>query len=225
MKTSNILLIGLLVVMLLFGMGSNLVLKTEFEKINKNDMFSGYRKEPLKPFSYISIGGKAFGYAQIQPGENFEIRTTANPRILDWKIVKDTLKINYKKDWNDEGFSPPNPFWGAPIIYILAPEISMIKSNDVRTKVSGWNSMDMVVRQKGERMLMINNKITNLSVQIESNGYLEIDQTNQIANAKVVVKDSSNFVTDNVFKSFSMQVDSAAHVNLPGNLLKKSNHL
>ena len=222
MKTSNILLIGLLVVTLLFGMGSNLVLKGEFEKINKNDLYSGYRKESLKPFKYVTLGGKPFGYAQIQPGQNFEIRTKANPKILDWKIEKDTLKLNYKKDWKDDGYSPPDPFWGPPVIYILAPEISMIESNNVRTKVSGWDNQDLVVRQKGERMRMINNKIANLSVQINSQGHVEIDQKNDIGTANVFVKDSSNFSTENVFKSFNIQVDSAARVSLPGNLLKKA---
>jgi|GEM_PF-786301 len=222
MKTSNILLIGLLVVTLLFGMGSNLVLKSEFEKVNKGDTYAGYRKEPLKPFKYVSLGGKAFGYTQIEPGKDFEMRTTANPRILEWKIENDTLKLNYKKDWNDEGYGAINPFWGRPVAYILAPNLSGIESKGVRTMVSGWNSQELVLRQQGQRMLMVNNKIANLSLQIDAQGYIEINQKNKIGTANVLVKDSSNFITENVFKSFNIQVDSAARVSLPGNLLKKA---
>lgn len=219
MKTSNILLIALLAVTLLFGMGSNLVLKNEFGKINKDGLYAGFRKEPLRPFKYISLGGNAYGYTEIRPGKEFEIRTTLNPKLLEWKVAGDTLKITYKKNRNDEGYNYPNPYWGAPAVYILAPEVSYIESQNVITKVSDWNSKNLRINQQGQQMLLLNNTIHQFSAEIDHQGFLQIDRKNSIYNANVSVSDSSTFATENVFKSFRMQVDSAAKVSVPGSLL------
>jgi hypothetical protein len=221
MKTSNKLLIALLAITLLFGLSANSILKIEFDKINKGDQYVGYRKEPLKPFKYVTLGGKDFGYAQIEPGKNFEIRTTANPKILNWKIENDTLKLNYDKDWNDEGYGAINPFWGTPVIYVLAPELSGIESRGVICKVNGWTSKNLTINQQGQRMLITNSTIDTLSARIDLDGYLEIDKKNNIALANVNVKNNSNFITENVYRTFNMHADSAAHVSLPGNLLRK----
>lgn len=221
MKTSNILLIALLAVTLLFGMGSNLVLKNEFGKINKDGMYAGFRKEPLKPFKYVTLGGKSFGYTEIRPGKEFEIRTTLNSKLLEWKLAGDTLKITFKKTWKGEGYNYPNPYWGAPVLYILAPEVSYIESHHVVTKVSDWNSKKLTINQRGQQMLLLNNNIHQFSAQIGHQGFLQIDKKNSINNASVLVNDSSTFATENVFKSFSMQVDSAAKVSVPGSLLSK----
>ena len=46
---------------------------------------------------------------------------------------------------------------------------------------------------------------------------------NQIGAATIQVRDSSTLIVDkDVFKTLQIQVDSSAHLNLPGSLLKKS---
>lgn len=225
MKTSNILILGLLALTLLFGLSSNFVLKGEFKKIDQNDPFAGYRKEPLKSFKYVTLSGKAFGLTQIQQGDKFEVRTTINPEILDWNIVNDTLKVNYKRNWNEAGYNPPNPFDGKPVIYIIAPKLSYIRSSGVTCIVRNWKTEDLTIDQRGNRMLITDNTFGNLSARLTAQGYIQINHKNKIEKAVVTVKDSSAFTTENVFKSFSMQVDSAAHVSLPGNLIKQTTNL
>ena len=105
MKTSNILLTCLLAVMLLFIVGSNLVLKAEFDKIDRKDAFYGYKQETVKTFKYIKIQGKQIGITQIQPGKNYEIRFNKDRKLFDWKVIGDTLEMTYKRTWNEQPIS------------------------------------------------------------------------------------------------------------------------
>ncbi|GLU52073.1 hypothetical protein [Dyadobacter frigoris] len=221
MKHSNILIIGLLAIILLFVAGSNLVLKAEFEKIDQKDPFSGYKREILKPFSYVKINGKQVGVTQIQPGAAFQIHYITDRKMLDWKINGDTLELTHKAI-SDEAADRYFDFDSKPAIYISAPKLSGVDVSNTVNIIKGWKTTDFILNQKGKSTLLTENSISNLSARLNSGGYLLINGKNKIGKSNILVKDSSELSSDkDVFNSFEVSVDSLAKIKLPGSLYKK----
>jgi hypothetical protein len=222
MKTSNLLLISLLSVMLLFVVGSNLVLKAEFDKIDRKDAFYGYKQEAVKPFKYVKLQGKQIGITQIQPGNSFEIRYNTDRKLFDWKVVGDTIEMTYKRTWDEEADQHDN-FNYKPAVYIIAPELSGLNAAKATSIVKGWKNKDLVIKQQGNSIQLTDNRINNLSVILHSGAYMKIDGKNQIEHSTAQVKDSSSLTADkNIFKSFKADVDSTGHISLPGDLYGKA---
>jgi hypothetical protein len=222
MKTSNILLICLLAVTLLFIVGSNLVLKAEFDKLDRKDAFYGYKQETVKTFKYVKIQGKQIGITQIQPGTNYEIRFNKDRKLFDWKVIGDTLEMTYKRTWNEQPNQHDNLKF-KPVVYILAPQISGVTTEKATSIIKGWKNQNMIIKQSGNVMLLTDNTIHDLSALLTEGGNMKIGSNNRIENAAAQVKDSSTLSTEkNIFKSFQAHVNSTGHISLPGDLYKKT---
>ncbi|WP_159473724.1 hypothetical protein [Dyadobacter sp. 3J3] len=221
MKQSNFLIIGLLALILLFVVGSNLVLKAEFDKIDQKDPFSGYKREILKPFSYVKINGKQVGLTQIQPGATFQIYYVTDRKMLDWKIKGDTLELTHKSI-SDEASDRHLDFDSKPVFYISAPKLSGVDAANTVNIIKGWKTTDFTLIQKGKSTLLTENSISNLSARLNSGGYLLINGKNKIGKSNILVKDSSELSSEkDIFNSFEVSVDSLAKIKLPGSMYKK----
>lgn len=221
MKQSNFLIIGLLAVILLFVVGSNLVLKAEFDKIDQKDPFSGYKREILKPFSYVKINGKQVGVTQIQPGAAFQIFYVTDRKMLDWKIKGDTLELTHKGSEEEAAYRHFD-FDSKPVFYISAPKLSGVDASNTVNIIKGWKTTDFTLNQKGKSTLLTENSISNLSAKINSGGNLLINGKNKIGKSNILVKDSSELSSEkDVFNSFEVNVDSLAKIKLPGSMYKK----
>ncbi|MCF0057103.1 GIN domain-containing protein [Dyadobacter sp. CY356] len=222
MKQSNILIIGLVAVILLFVVGLNLVLKAEYEKIDQNDPFYGYKKEVLKPFTFVKINGKQVGVTQIQPGTDFQIHYITDKKMLDWKIKGDTLELT-QKALSDDIANRSYDFDVKPSFYITAPELSGVDALNTTSIIKGWKTTNFSLHQNGKSTLLIENTFGNLSARISSGGYLLIQGNNKIGKSNISVRDSSELSSEkDVFGLFQVSVDSLAKIKLPGNLYKKN---
>ena len=232
MKTSNLLLLGLLLLLFIAMIGVDLSLKKEFERIDRNDPYYGYSRDSLKPFKYVKLSGSNFTLTQIQPGKQFEIRKsdfeeyTKNSKI-EWEVISDTLYVNFikSKEYNPS-FNIYQELNQGVGIYILAPKLSGINSAEIVCKVNKWPSGDFNVIQSGSGMHLLNNSFDHLDIVSRKRGYVAILDGNRLGNTKVQVRDTSSFRADkDVFKSFQMQADSMTSVTLPGSLLNKNKDL
>lgn len=223
MKKSNIFIIGLLAITLIFVVGSNLVLKAEFDKIDLSDPYYGYKKEGLKPFSHIKINGKQAGLTQIQQGVAFEIRYIPEREKVEWKINGDTLELTHKPIQLQD-YDPYYDFDSKPVIYIIAPILSGADVANTVNILKGWKTTDFTLKQKGNSTLLTENSISNLSANLKSGGYLLINGKNKIGASNISVKDSSELSSErDIFGSFHVTADSLARVKLPGSLYNKLN--
>jgi hypothetical protein len=219
MKTSNILLILVFTFSFLALFGSNMVLKSEYDKIDKKDPLYGFNREIVKPFKYVKLEGKAFGLTEIHPGKNFEVLTLPEKKLLEWKVTGDTLVFTYKRDW--ELFRPfsEQDLAIAPTIFITAPDIKGVIAHNVPFKLKNWKSTDMFVQQNSGALLLSDNTIENLKTDVSSGGFLMINPTNAFGNADIQIADSSGFkVEKEVFKSLRARVDSSSHISIPGGM-------
>lgn len=228
MKTSNLLLLALLAFVFISMIGYDLGLKKNFDRIDRNDPYYGYSHDKLPPFKYVKLTGKQFGMVQILPGKNFEMRKQNLSGFpynagLEWKIVGDTLLVTHSLDIDRYAFGNGYTFGRNTYLYIMAPALSGIQSDGIVASVKGWKGDEFLVKQTGEGIRLMDNVFDQLSIEAHAGGYVEMKGSNHIGAAKIQVRDSSTLIVEkDVFESLKVQVDSSAHLNLPGSLLKKS---
>lgn len=231
MKTSNLLLLALLAFVFISMIGYDLGLKKNFDRIDRNDPYYGYSHDTLPPFKYIKLRGKQFGMVQILPGKIFEMRQQNLSGFpynagLEWKVVGDTLFIDHSLDIDRYAFGNGYAFGRNTYLYIMAPALSGVQSDGIVTSVKGWKGGEFSVRQTGEGIRLTDNTFDQLIIEAHAGGYVEITGNNHIGAATMQVRDSSTLIVEkDVFKSLKVQVDSTAHINLPGSLIKKNLNL
>lgn len=74
MKTSNKLIIALILVSLIAMLGTNLEIKAEYNKIKPDDLFYGFDITPVKSFKTVVLVGNDHGFVEIRPGKSNEVR-------------------------------------------------------------------------------------------------------------------------------------------------------
>jgi hypothetical protein len=223
MKASNVLVICVLALIFLGILGSNIVLKAEYEKLRKEDPLAGYKKEVLSPFKYVKLQGKTFGVTEIRQGTKSEINLNVDPKYLSWEVKRDTLIVTYKKDWI-EGWSRREEMLNSVAnIYIFTPQLSYVSSDNAFCRVKGWKSNDLTIDQKGSLFVLSDNQITNVDLKLYAGNLAKIEASNVFGKMKLAVADSSSLIMEKSdIKTISAQIDNSAQVSMPGSLLKKA---
>lgn len=223
MKASNILVISLLAMIFLGIIGSNMVLKAEYEKLRKEDPLAGYKKETLKPFKYVKLEGKTFGVTEIRPGTKPEINQNGDPKELSWEVRHDTLVVTFKKDWAQNWPHREELLGSVASIYIFTPQLSGVDSDNAFCRIKGWKSNALTVNQKGSLFVMVDNEIANLDLNLTSGNYGKIGSRNVLGNVRLQIADSSSLIVEkDVIKTFDADIANSAHVSMPGSLLRKA---
>jgi hypothetical protein len=222
MKTSNILLIVTISIFFLVTLSSNLVLKSQFDKIDKNDAFYGFSKHQIKPFQYVKLQGRDVGLTEIRQGPAAEIRMITLPKYLRWDFSGDTLILTYTGEVN-QGYRPRGGTYGSlPSFYVITPALKGIISDNIRCKVRNYKFEDLMVQQNGDGLFLAGSSIDNLTANVAANGYFKLGQDNQIGTADITVHDSSELSADkDMFKLFNAKIDSSAYISMPGSMLQK----
>lgn len=222
MKTSNILFIVTVSIFFLVTLCSNLVLKTQFDKIDKNDPFYGFSKHQVKPFQYVKLQGQDVGVTEIRQGPVAEIRMITLSRYMQWDYSGDTLVLTYIPEGNP-GYRPRGGgFTAFPSFYVITPSLKGIVSDNIRCKVRDFKFGDLVVQQKGDGLFLAGSSIDNLTASVSAYGYLKLDPNNHIGTADIAVHDSSALSAEkDMFKQFNAKIDSTAYISMPGSMLKK----
>jgi hypothetical protein len=222
MKTSHILFLTTISLFVAFTLGINWVLKSEFEKIDKTDPYVGFSSHPLKPFKYVKLHGSGFGLTEIRTDKAPEIKMIIEPKYIDWKVANDTLTIFYKNDWKRNNMIIGADYEARPSIYVFTPTLAGITSDQIRTRVMRVKTPRLDIHQNGDGMLLMRSEIQEIKVDVKNNGYLRFHAFNNPLNADITVTDSSSFQSDkDIFKHLSASIDSTAHLNVPGSVVRK----
>ena len=133
------ILLALLIILISGVFISNIILKKEFDKVDKSDIYWDYDKVLLQPFKYLKItGGNITNIA-------FEQSDKSSARLLsDWKryhggnikahVTNDTLFINFD-------FKPANiyeKFWMQDeiVVRLFSPELLSVNGFNTRFEMN-----------------------------------------------------------------------------------------
>ena len=111
MKTSNKLLIAIFTLVLFAIIGTNLILKAEYEKIDLHDPFYGYSMEKVEPYKVVALKGNGYGLIQIQQGNIFQVRVKEKHKNqVNWNLKHDTLTLSFVPEQSLHQFDQGDPF-------------------------------------------------------------------------------------------------------------------
>lgn len=226
MKRSNQLILLLLGVVFLGIFASSQVLKSEYENIDKNNIYHNYTREELQNFSKLSIEGNYPGLVQIQQGDSFEIRTLMNsPMRVEWKQEEDALQLSIKypeqRDNSLTNYAFNNERAG---VYITTPTLSSLYTSGVSCRLKNWKQDSMIVSIQGKQrgLLLKESNIQKLHATIAQGGLLLLEADNHIMTAHLSVLDSSTLYSEHeVIDSLHLKYDEHAILRLSGKLIRQ----
>jgi len=165
MKFTSKVLLTLLVLLVVGLLSSNIILKKEYDKVDKSDIYWNYEKVLQQPFKYLKItGGNVTRIA-------FEQSTKYSVRILqEWKryhngeikahVTNDTLYINFD-------FIPSNlfeKFWmrGITAVRIFSPELLSFEGYNTNFEMYKLKQKSINVNMSGKSGFEIESMIPAL---------------------------------------------------------------
>ncbi|WP_254411078.1 hypothetical protein [Dyadobacter diqingensis] len=223
MKTSNKLIVALILVSLIAMLGTNLEIKAEYNKIKPDDLFYGYETKPVKSFKTVVLIGNDHGFVEIQPGKSNQVRINKDySDRVKHTISGDTLKISYLEKERNK-YPAPDLVWARwPVVYIEAQQLTSVSINDIPCKIKGWHSDYLDLSSNSSFTLLDGNSIKNVSALYQQGSGLQINKSNTLGNTVIKIRDSSSLtIQQDVFTSLDLDVATTAKANLSGDLLKK----
>jgi hypothetical protein len=165
MKFTSKVLLTLLVILFAGLLSSNIILKKEYDKVDKSDIYWNYEKVLQQPFKYLKItGGNGTKIA-------FEQSPNCSVRILqDWKrwhngdlkahVNNDTLFINFD-------FIPANLYeksWmqGITAVRIFSPQLLSIDGFNTNFEMFKLKQKSIAVNMSGKSVFELESMIPDM---------------------------------------------------------------
>ncbi len=207
MKFTSKVLLALLVVLIGGLLSSNIILKREYDKVDKTDIYWNYERVLEQPFKYLKItGGNGTKIA-------FEQSLTASVRILqEWKRWHNgDLKAHVNNDtlFIDFDFVPANlyeKFWMKDItaVRIFSPQLLSVDGFNTNFEMFKLKQKSMNVNIAGKSQFEVESMINSLDT-------LNILQRDS---SEVIFEMSPDYKEDSSNKGKEITVTDTAKGNL-----------
>lgn len=238
MKLTTKILLALLLLFTLGLFASNAVLKSEYEKRDKNDIYWTYGKILEKPFKYLSIEGGNITSIVYEQSKASSVRV-----FKDWEgfkdgrvtasVSNDTLYLSFPKAPKDQ-YEKQMLKWFIPV-RIFSPELLSVKGVDTKLEMFKLKQKNISVDMSGKSSFEIESMITSLdslSISGKDSSAIQIEMspdylTTESFHVKSVVADMSGYSILDIghaqVDSLKLNVEDSSAVLLSGGTLKKNN--
>jgi hypothetical protein len=165
MKFTSKILLALLILLIAGLLSSNIILKKEYDKVDKTDIYWTYENVLQQPFKYLAITGGNITRFAFEQSPKYSVRI-----LQEWKryhggeikahIKNDTLYINFD-------YTPANPyekFWMHNItaVRIFAPELLSVDCNNTNLEMFRLKQRTMNVNIAGKSQFEVESLIPTL---------------------------------------------------------------
>jgi hypothetical protein len=182
MKLTSKILVTMLFLFMTGLFASNVLLKQEFEKVDKSDLYWSYNKILEEPFSHIKIEGGNVTNIAFEPSKNPSVRVSktwltsrlAKDKKIEATVKNDTLFLKFPNTYVDI-YDKRWLKWNT-IVRIFSPQLLSVSGTDTKFE-----------------MFKMNQKSINVNLNGKSEFELE-SMTPQFDTLNVVLKDSSQVV-------------------------------
>lgn len=133
MKLSTLILLVTFVLLVTAMFASNIILKKEYDKVDKSDLYWTYRKILEQPFKHLKIEGGNVTNIAFEQSKNSSVRILKNWDGFDRGLVKplvknDTLFIKFSNIYRDQGEKQWMK-WNT-LVRIFSPELLSVDGFD-----------------------------------------------------------------------------------------------
>ena len=231
----------LLAMLLLFTVGlfaSNMLLKKEYDKTDKNDIYWTYKKILEQPFKYLNIeGGNVTNIA-------YEQSKTASVRVFkDWDgynsgrvkahVKNDTLFITFPNTYKDQ-YEKRWLNWNT-LVRIFSPELLAVNGVDTKLEMFRLKQNNLTVSMSGKSSFEVESiqpYFDSLKISGKDSSAIEIEmspdyQTTESFLVKSVIADIHDVSILDIghaqIESLKFIVDDSSAILLSGGTLRKNN--
>ncbi len=165
MKISSKILLVMLVLLVCGLLMSNMVLKKEYDKIDKSDLYWNYTTVFSHPFKYIKIDGGNITKIAFEPSKNCSVRILNDwkrnhPQLLQSSVKNDTLFIKFihtpgnqdEKDWMK---------WNT-IVRIFSPELLSVEGFNTDFGMFKLKQKSVAVNMSGKSKFEVESMIPEM---------------------------------------------------------------
>jgi len=149
MKLSIKLLLAMISIFLVLIVLNAFSLKRKWEKIDKNDHYTDFKKLSNMPFKYLKVSTVEgmIGKVNISKSQNFQIHVSPfwSDRVIT-KILKDTLYVEFLKDSKGKTHEFDDY---EKVVVIECPEVGQIETNNVTVVIDSLNQKALSLFGKG----------------------------------------------------------------------------
>src|ERR1700712_4465512 len=134
MKLSSMILLGTFSLLLVAMVVSNILLKKEYDKIDKSDSYWNFNKIPQQPFRHLKIDGGNFTNITFEQSSRPSVSIFKNwegseNNLVKATVINDTLFVSLSVSSTDPG--ERDYMQGNTLVHISSPEL---------LSVDGWNT-------------------------------------------------------------------------------------
>lgn len=237
MKLTTKILLALLLLFTLGLFASNAVLKSEYEKRDKNDIYWTYGKILEKPFKYLSIEGGNITSIAYEQSKASSVRV-----FKDWEgfkdgrviasVSNDTLYLSFPKAAKDQ-YEKQWLKWITPV-RIFSPELLTVKGVDTKLEMFKLKQKSISVNMSGKSSFEIESMITSLDSLNISGEDSSLMQIEMFPDYKTTESFHINALSANLhgysildvghaqIDSLKFNIDDSSAILLSGGTLKKN---
>jgi hypothetical protein len=190
MKVTVKILVGMFVVFVAGLLASNIILKREYDKVDKSDLYWTYRKVLEQPFKYLKIEGGNITHIAFEQSPNYSVRILnnwlrGNDGVVKASVKKDTLYIRF----NDADKTIDQKDWWKFItpVRIFSPRLEAVEGYNTNLEMFKLNQKSISVNMSGRSKFEVESRIR----------YLDSLTIFQKDSSEVVFEMSQDFKTPN----------------------------
>jgi hypothetical protein len=165
MKLTVKILVGMFVVFIAGLLASNIILKREYDKVDKSDLYWTYRKVLEQPFKYLKVEGGNITHIAFEQSPNYSVRILnnwlrGNEGVVKTSIKNDTLFIlfNYADKTMDE-----KRYWKyITPVRIFSPRLEAVEGYNTNLEMFKLNQKSISVNMSGRSKFEVESRIRYL---------------------------------------------------------------
>jgi len=165
MKLSSRILLSMLIIHMAGLLLSNIVLKKEYNKIDKSDLYWNYTSVLTQHFKYLKIEGGNITNIAFEQSKNFSVRVLNdwqryNPELIQSLVKNDTLfiKFIYKSD------NPNVKDWmkSTTLVRIFSPELLSVEGFNANFEMFKLKQKSIAVNMSGKSIFEVESMIPDM---------------------------------------------------------------
>ena len=165
MKLSSRILLSLLIIIVAGLLLSNIVLKKEYNKIDKSDLYWNYTPVLTQPFKYLKIEGGNITNIAFEQSKNYSVRVLNDwqryhPQLIQSSVKNDTLFIKFVSAGNNQ--NEKDWMKRITLVRIFSPELLSIEGFNTNFEMFKLKQKSITVNMFGKSKFEVESMIPDM---------------------------------------------------------------
>lgn len=235
MKLSSKLLIGLMLLLAAGLLVSNLILKNEYDKMDKDDKDWEFTTISKESYKHINISGGNICKIIFAPNQEASVKFLKREeemKSIQIKVLNDTLYIHFPDSFMNK--YPKNQWLRSwEIIRLFSPELISITGNNMHLELDKMKQENLKIFLQGKSNIGIESEVSELidfQFNLNDSSEVTVQMSPENKNGKVITFQSVQAhlkgrsilnLGSAKIKSLQLSIDENSAIQLSGETLKE----